>query len=233
MPRNDEPTFNQALAEALRTRNPRWREIGQLLGAEQLGVLQEGGQPDIFVDDPDGVPIIIETEYSPARTVEREARSRLNKTTRETGKTIEQVIALRAPENLREVPQPELVSAVQATEFEYCLHSISAPLKWSRRWPESGWIKGDIDDLAYLIETAAVSEHMVAKNLEILENGIVATSGLLQQSTHDRSKVRQEDRRLPTPRGRRTNIAYGYGDCRQCYHFPNHHRRCSRCTNDR
>ena len=126
MPRNDEPTFNRALAEVLRTRNPRWQDIGELLGAEQLDVLREGGRPDIFVDDPDGAPIIIETEYAPARTVELEAQSRLNKTTKETGKIIEQAIALCAPNSLRNVTQDKLVAAVRTTTFKYCLYSANA-----------------------------------------------------------------------------------------------------------
>ena len=194
MPRNDEPTFNRALAEVLRTKNPRWQDIGELLGAEQLDVLREGGKPDIFIDNPDGAPIIIETEYAPARTVELEAQSRLNKTTKETGKTIEQVIALRAPDSLRNIGQSELAAAVQTTTFEYCLYSIGASPQGriNDRYPTSGWLKGSVDDLAQLIETASVSERAVAASLETLEHGIIATSGRLQQATRDRPQVRQK-----------------------------------------
>ena len=188
MLRNDEPAFNQALAEVLRKRNPRWQDIG----AEQLGVFREGGRSDIFVDDPDGAPIIIETEYAPARTVELDAQSRLNKTTNETGKTIEQAIALRAPDSLRNVSQSELAAAVRTTTFEYCLYSISALSQENDRWPTSGWLKGNVNDLAQLIETASVSERAVAANLETLEHGIVASAGRLQQATRDQPQVRQK-----------------------------------------
>ena len=192
MPRNDEPTFNRALAEVLRTRNPRWQDIGELLGAEQLDVLREGGRPDIFVDDPDGAPIIIETEYAPARTVELEAQSRLNKTTKETGKIIEQAIALCAPDSLRNVTQDKLVAAVRTTTFKYCLYSANALSQGNDRWPTSGWLEGSVNDLAQLIEIVSVSERAVAASLETLEQGIVAASGRLQQATRDRPQIRQK-----------------------------------------
>ena len=172
MPRNDEPTFNQALAKVLRETRV-GKTSAHHLGAEQLDVFRECGRPDIFVDDPDGAPIIIETEYVPARTVEIEAQSRLNKTTKETGKTIEQVIALRVPDGLRDVTQSELVAVVRTTSFEYCLYSISALSQGNDRWPTSGWLEGSVNDLAQLIETASVSERAVAASLETLEYGLL------------------------------------------------------------
>ena len=166
---------------------------GKNIGSEQLDVFRDGGRPDIFVDDPDRAPIVIETEYLPARTVEVEAQSRLNKTTKHTGKTIEQAIALRAPDLLRDVPQAALVDAVrQTTEFEYCLYSASAVSQGNERWPTSGWLSGSVNDLAQLIETASVSERAIAASLKTLEDGIVAASGRFQQSTRSRPLVRQK-----------------------------------------
>ena len=188
MPRNDEPTFNRALAEILRTQNPRW----QNLGAEQLDVLQGSGKPDIFIDALDSAPIIVETEFLPARTVEPEARSRLNTIIKETGKRVEQTIALRAPEALRDVAQSELVAAVQIATFEYCLYSINVSSQEPERWPTSGWLTGSVNDLAQLIETASISERTIATSLETLEQGIFAAAGRLQQATQERLQVRQK-----------------------------------------
>ena len=192
MPRNDEPTFNRALAEVLRQRNPRWRDSDNLLGAEQLDVLQEGGKPDIFIDALDGAPVIVEVEFSPARTVEAEARSRLNKTVKETGRTIEQTIALRAPAKLRKVAQSKLTAAVETATFEYCLYSVCVSSQDPERWPSSGWLKGNADDLAQLIETASISERTIATSLEILEQGVSAAAGQLQRATHKQPEVRQK-----------------------------------------
>ena len=188
MPRNDEPTFNQALARVLRETC-----ASKDIGSEQLDVFRDGGRPDIFVDATDRAPIVIETEYLPARTVEVEAQSRLNKTTKHTGKTIEQAIALRAPGWLRDVPQSELVDAVrQTTEFEYCLYSLGAVSQRNERWPTLGWLSGSVNDLAQLIEIASVSERAIAASLKTLEDGIVAASGRFQQSTRSRPRVRQK-----------------------------------------
>ena len=225
MPRNDEPTFNLALAEVLRTKNPRWQDIGELLGAEQLDVLLEGGKPDIFVDHPEGAPVVIETEYMPARTVELEAQSRLNKTTKGTGKTIEQAIALRAPESLREVPQSKLIAAVQTTVFEYCLYSVSTSLHEGDRWPTSGWLRGNANDLAQLIETASVSERAVATSLKTLEHGIRAASGRLQQATSNRPQVRQKIADyLHQEEGEQT-LRMAMAIVAKCDHLPLHHSR--------
>ena len=192
MPRNDEPTFNRALAEVLRKRSPRWRDLDNPLGAEQLDVLQEGGKPDVFIDALHGAPVIVEVEFLPARDVESEAQSRLNKTVQETGQTIEQTIALRAPVGLRRVAQSQLVAAVESATFEYCLYSIGVSSQEPERWPASGWLKGNADDLAQLIEAASISERTIATSLETLEQGIIATAGRLYRATHEQPDVRQK-----------------------------------------
>ena len=124
--------------------------------------------------------------------MELEAQSRLNKTTKETGKIIEQAIALCAPDSLRNVTQDKLVAAVRTTTFKYCLYSANALSQGNDRWPTSGWLEGSVNDLAQLIETASVSERAVAASLEALEQGIIATSARLQQATCDRPQVRQK-----------------------------------------
>jgi len=69
-PRISEPAFNVALGYILGTKHPRWHDR---IGIEQTGVLREGAglKPDIMIHHPGGLPVVIETEYSPARTVER------------------------------------------------------------------------------------------------------------------------------------------------------------------
>ncbi len=191
MPRNDEPTINRALAEVLRGRNARWQNTGELLGAEQLDILCEGGKPDIFVDDPCGAAVIIETEFFPGNQVEFEARSRLGNTTQNTGKTIEQTIAVRVPDSLREVNQSKLNEAIEASTLEYCLYSLRLSSGGIDRWPPSGWLSGNVDDLAQLAEIAAVSERAVTTSLETLEQGIRTCAGRFEQGTSDRLQVRQ------------------------------------------
>ncbi len=165
---NDEHTFNGALAAALRARNPRWRER-DVLQAEPIGVLAGGKRPDVLVHEDGGSPVVVETEFAPARTVEADARSRLGAAIPGSDRTIEHAIALRAPESLRRVAQHALPEAVDTAEYRYCL--------WSQdesevRWPRAGWIEGDADSLASLLESASLSERLVARMLRSLETGV-------------------------------------------------------------
>ena len=74
MPLTTETAFNVDLATALRGKHPRWRE-GDRIGAEQTSVFQghPGLRPDIVIRHPGGAPVIVETEFEPAPTVEADA----------------------------------------------------------------------------------------------------------------------------------------------------------------
>ena len=99
--RTVESAFNNALASVLSRKHPRWRDG---VAAERTGVLRESSalRPDIVVHHPGGVPVVVETEYEPARTVEQDARARLGRLLHETGHLIESVVAVRVPRQLGE-----------------------------------------------------------------------------------------------------------------------------------
>ncbi len=70
MAHTDERAFNALLAQALNERHPRWE-----VNAEQSGVLrnESGRTPDIVISPLGGGagnPVVIETEYEPAATVD-------------------------------------------------------------------------------------------------------------------------------------------------------------------
>ena len=52
-----------------------------------------GQRPDILIQHPGGLPVVIETEYQPAREVERDASGRLGAVVAATGEAIEQAVA--------------------------------------------------------------------------------------------------------------------------------------------
>ena len=95
MPRTTEPVFNAALATALRGKYPG----GECqVGAEQTAVLREKGRrPDIVVRPANSLPVIVETEFEPARGVEEDARKRLGQTFAGDGGSVEQVVAVQIP----------------------------------------------------------------------------------------------------------------------------------------
>ena len=182
MPRTAETAFNTALAEVLRRKHPRWP--GQI-GVEQTRVFsgEPGLQPDIIVRHPGGLPVVVETEYTPARTVESDARQRLGKTLAATGDSIEQALAVRIPEALARVSQNGLGGEIERAQLEFCI--LSGDADSAERWPETGWLAGNVDDLAACIELAAHSENRIARGMQVLEMGIHQAAGKLRDACAD------------------------------------------------
>ncbi|MCY3773648.1 MAG: hypothetical protein OXG98_16705 [Gemmatimonadetes bacterium] len=186
MPVNDERSFNEALARVLRTKNPRWRDT---LTAEQHQTLQGGGRPDVVLRNPRGSVVVVETEYLPARTVEQDAIDRLGRHLSGSGVAIEQCVAVRVPDSLKTVPQHDLDAQTAEATYEFCLYTETAGEDDPSRWPAGGWITGTINDLALLIETASISERIVAQSLDILERGISETAVQLREATTNRPDI--------------------------------------------
>ena len=180
-----EPSFNVKLTQVLQTKHPDWP---RQLVAENTQVLSggTGKKPDIVLNAPGGVPVVVETEYMPARTVESDARGRLGETLSANGRPIEQTIAVRIPRRLRNNrPDDELVAVIGEAVFEFCLLSFDGydedGQPKTRRWPEKGWIQGGVDDLATCIELTALSENRLAEGLKVLEDGIAYAAGRLRE----------------------------------------------------
>ena len=91
---NSERSFNEALARVLWTKHPAWRER---LTAEQHRAVKGGGQPDLIVRNPLGAPVVLETEYVPARTVEQDAIARLGRELADSGYAVEYCPPSRRP----------------------------------------------------------------------------------------------------------------------------------------
>ncbi len=184
MAKTQESVLNSALAQCLRTKHPRWRENG-MISAEQTGVLAEsaGLRPDIIVHHPNGLPVAVETELAPAHTVEEDAQARLDKKLQKDGGVIEQSIAVRLPEQLAQGSQNKLPQAIAAARFEYCVYSGTPdePV----RWPQAGWVAGDVNDLANCIELASLSENRAARGVRILENGVGQAAAFLRNACVD------------------------------------------------
>ena len=184
---NSERSFNEALARVLRTKHPRWRRD---LTAKQHRAVKGGGLPDLIVRNPRGAPVVVESEYAPARTVEQDALARLGRELADSGAAVEQCFALRAPAALRHAPQAALDERTARARYEYCLFS-DAGAAGPVRWPVAGWIAGGVDDLAALIESASISERAVARSLDVLETGIAEAAVRLREAAADRPAVNE------------------------------------------
>lgn len=78
-----EPIVNYELARLLRRCHPQWNAA--TVHAETTHVIRDapGKRPDIITHPPGSHPVIAETEFDPARTVEADAEGRLGSRLRE------------------------------------------------------------------------------------------------------------------------------------------------------
>ena len=180
MPKTNEIAFNVPLSDVLQTKHPRWRDQ---VGVEQRDVLRETAlQPDIVIRPPGGVPVILETEFMPAHTVEEDAKARLGKFLQDNGALIEQTIAIQVPQELSRAQQGDILKRqIEAAEFRYCTFSLQKT-DTPMRWPSEGWLVGSIDDLATCIENVSLSERLLTEGSQILEQSIGEAAGKLRET---------------------------------------------------
>ena len=178
-PRNTEPQANYELARALRRRNSDWTD--RTCGAERTRVIQQAlpgssaaKRPDILVSSPRRQPVIVETEFAPARTVEQDATARLGSRLKSTGAEIEGVLSVVLPDSLR----TGNLETIESASFRYATHYLNAKGK-GVRWPEQKWLKGGVDDLADAIEYLSLSEWQLARGTEALERVVRNAAALL------------------------------------------------------
>ena len=70
-------------------------------------------QPDLILSPTRSSPVVLETEFMPAATVEGDAASRLGKHLASDNKEIENVFAVRIPSELRTVDQHKIDDVIQ------------------------------------------------------------------------------------------------------------------------
>lgn len=173
MPRTSEPAINAVLGEVLRRKHPLWRDK---VHTERTGVFQQAAlRPDIVVEHPGGLPVVVETEIAPAASVEADALARIGKPLQVVRGTAEEVVAVRLPRDLASTGG-DLESRILAAEFQYCVHTRSKG--GSLRWPSSGWLAGSVSDLADCIERISVSESLLLRGTLILERAVEQTARL-------------------------------------------------------
>ena len=151
-----EHTINDALASVLRKTRRAWKK-DNVVRSENTRVFKGNSKrPDILIVEPSVSPVIIESEVLPAATVEEEAKERLGEQLRDSGRIVLSSIALRLPEQLRNLSGSALREELSnINDFEMALFSGSNP-KDCHRWPERGWITGSVDDLSGLSQFASV-----------------------------------------------------------------------------
>ena len=209
-PRNTEPQANGALARALSRRNPDWND--RTVHAERTNVIQQvalstgaGKRPDILIDSPRRQPVILETEFAPAHTVDQDATARLGTSLHSTGEDIEGVLSVVLPESLKIGD----LETVDRAAFRYATHYLDSKGESTRWPPERKWLEGDVDDLADAIEYLSLSERQLARGTEALEQVVRNAAELLAEHAGE-GPLTRICQRLASGSGR-ANRAHGGG----------------------
>ena len=183
-PRQTEPSVNNALGIVLQGMLRR-REVR----AEHTRAIAErrGLQPDILITAAGRSPVVIEAEYEPAGNVESEATSRLGREATVGGRPIEAAIALRYPDQLHYAG--DLDSELRDAGLSYCL--FTEERDGLKRFPESGWLDGSVEDIADLVRLASLPQRAVDEASDALEKGIDGAERRLAETAELRPATAQ------------------------------------------
>ena len=202
-----EDQLNGRIATLIDRMSNRWRALGENKGAFQ----GNDKQPDVLIiSDAGGRPIVLENEYEPAHAVEAEAIERLGEyldadIIGASGR-ISAAVALRSPDFLRSLPGADAADKALAdgATLEYALFTGTDPAK-PARFPKTGFIRGDLRDLAAFIAQAATPEDAVERAADILERGVQDSASILRLAAERAEDTQAEiTRHLKQPYGEQT-----------------------------
>ena len=179
----NEDTITTYIADILRGRRNTWTVESQ----ETL--LREAKRPDITVTETSREPVVIEVKvdyaHSPNLDGEEQAKGRLNKWLA-SYKQVKTAIALRVPHRFRQLSSAEITDALRdADDLHYALFSADAP----QRFPNSGWIVGNISDVATALRIGAIPISKVDQAAKDLEHGVNEAAILLAAAVETRPHI--------------------------------------------
>ena len=179
----NEDTITTYIADILRGRRNTWTVESQ----ETL--LREAKRPDITVTETSREPVVIEVKvdyaHSPNLDGEEQAKGRLNKWLA-SYKQVKTAIALRVPHRFRQLSSAETPDALRdADDLHYALFSADVP----QRFPNSGWIVGNISDVATALRIGAIPISKVDQAAKDLEHGVNEAAILLAAAVETRPHI--------------------------------------------
>ena len=185
MPRQTEQNANNALGILLQGMFSRSRVYYE---NTRVIVDHPGRQPDILITSPGRSPVVVEAEYMPAYTVEPEAKDRLGLDVTVDSRPIEAVIALRYPGELAD--ESNLAATLKTSSLSYCV--FTQERKAVKRFPESGWLDGSVEDLADLIRLVSVPQWAVDEATDLMQQGIDRVAKILDEMDNSRPAIAVE-----------------------------------------
>ena len=183
-----EDTISVYIADILRERRNTW-------SVEPHETLLREGEPDMTVTETGKEPVVIEVKVdhrnSPNLDGEEQAKQRLGKRLA-SFETVKTAMALRVPYRFRQFSSAEITDALRrADDLHYALftvddlHRIDDP----HRFPNRGWIIGNISDVVTALRIGAIPISKVARAAEDLEHGVNEAAILLADAVKTRPYI--------------------------------------------
>ena len=170
----EEPQLNGRLASVI---NKLANTAGWTAREELRGALRGSKtKPDVLITRVGGPAVVIETEYAPADTLADDCMKSLGRdldpaTTNASG-TVSAVIALRAPNEIRQCETGDDAQLLleDGIDLEYAVYQ--GTLEAHTRFPNDGFIKGSVRDLIDFIRPASEPQSIIDEATTIFERGV-------------------------------------------------------------
>ena len=170
----EEPQLNGRIASVINklTNSAGWQAREELLGA----LRGPKTKPDVLITRADGPPIVLETEYPPAATVAGDCMKSIGReldpaVTDATGR-VSTVIAIRATDELHQcLTGDDAQRMLEADhEIEYAVYQGNETEQ--TRFPQAGYIRGNVRDLVDFIRPAAEPQDTINFAIQAFEQGV-------------------------------------------------------------
>ena len=178
----EEPQLNGRIASVINkiTNSAGWQAREELWDA----LRGERTKPDVLITRTDGPPIVLENEYSPATTLASDCLRiigrELNPAVADAAGRVSTVIAIRSTDELHQCATGDdaLRMLENGHEIEYAAYQGNELEQ--TRFPQSGYIQGNVHDLVDFIRPAAEPQETIDRATKIFENGVADAAILIQ-----------------------------------------------------
>ena len=178
----EEPQLNGRIASVINklTHSAGWQAREELLGA----LRGPKTKPDILITRADGPPIVLETEYPPATTVADDCMKSIERdldpSVANASGRVSSVIAIRATDELHQCLTGSDAQRMleDGHEIEYAVYQGND--KQHTRFPQSGFIKGNMRDLIDFIRPASEPQETINAAIQIFETGVEDVASIIR-----------------------------------------------------
>ena len=151
-------------------------------------------KPDFTVKEKGRSPVVVEVKIDDAKGPDLSGEGQVKKHLGRRLSSYEVVttaMAVRFPHRLRNIPNRDLTDEIlRAKDLHYVLFSVKDDiLQGVLRFPNEGWIRGSVTDIASAIRVDAMATSRVRNAAYDLEHGVNETAKMLEDAIAERPEI--------------------------------------------